>query len=169
PPPERQATQLRRDPGRDDPRRAHYSARWTPGPPIIRSPLDGRFDWPLGRRHPGGGYNEFQRQDALSRVRSEPARHRAFHAHRPGYTPIPLHGGRSDRIYQTVDRRDRHEQHARPDLRVRLPRGQLFTLIHARGRPGPGESRGRRRSEEKAVTHRIAIFTGAPAIHAAET
>src|SRR5262249_31948870 len=74
---------------------------------------------------------------------------------------LPVHRARSGRLHEALDRRHAHEQDSGPDLRVRLPRGQLFHREHAHGRTRAGQARGDKReamTRPKAGPIRISIW-----------
>ena len=72
---------------------------------VERAPVVRRFDRPLGRRHARGRDHQHSSDAArsdqhpvgVSRRVGEPQGDRAFHAHRPGHHPLPLHDGGSRR------------------------------------------------------------------------
>ena len=66
------------------------------------------------------GLDQFHRQESVPRIGPEPAPDGALHARRSGHDSVPVHGRRSDGVYQALDGRSSHAQDAGADLRVRL-------------------------------------------------
>ena len=71
--------------------------------------------------------------------------HRAVHPHRPEPDHLPLHGRRPGVLHPALARRDGAQRRQGPDLRIRLPRGQLRPGRHPRRRPGLPRGKAARR------------------------
>ena len=85
--------------------------------------------------HPGGGDHELQRQEPVRGVRRSDDGDRALHPGVRRRYRVPVHGRRSGDLGSRVDGREPDAEDPRPAVRVRVPRGQLRALQHARRRP----------------------------------
>ena len=90
-----------------------------------------RFARPLGGRHARRRNAQLQRQGAVPRRGDESARHRALHARRPDRSTSRSRS-RTTRSGRSRGRRLFDASGRRRAVRVRLPRGQLWTAQHPR-------------------------------------
>ena len=71
-------------------------------PPSIKQTA-GRFDWTLGRRHPGSRHHQFHERDPIPRLLGEPACDRALPANRSSNDSLSRHHRRSLHVHQAMD------------------------------------------------------------------
>ena len=91
----------------------------------------------------------FQARHDAPRLHCQHAPDRTVHPHRPRYARLRIHGGRPDNLDETLDRTSSDVEDQRPDLRIRLSRGELRLARRPRRRPRRRE--GGRRSREEGV------------------
>ena len=110
----------------DGPRRADYPNRRRPTAASTHPSVDGRLVGPLGGRRARGRDHQHPSLAAVLLGRYEG--NGAVQPDERGCYPLRVHGQRPVDLHGVMGRTDPDDGYARPDLRVRLPRGQLIRI-----------------------------------------